>query len=90
MSFEVIVLGIGNAFSTEHHPASLLLRKDGFYLAIDCPDRYGTVLKDISRKVGSELRLSDINDFIITHVHGDHMAGLELTGFIKVFKEGFR
>lgn len=79
--FEVIVLGVGDTFSERHHGASLLLVCDGFRLAIDCPDSYRSVLHD----AGRGLALSDIDHVLITHVHGDHMNGLEGVAFYKHF-----
>ena len=85
MSFEVIVLGVGDSFSEYHHPASLLLVCDDEYLAIDCPDRYRAVLYSASQRSGRTLHLEDIADYIITHVHGDHTNGLEGVAFYKHF-----
>ena len=87
MKFEVIVLGVGDAFSERYYPASMLLCYEGQYLAIDCPDRYRAVLRHTAERSGRPLDLSKINDFVITHVHGDHMAGIEMIGFYKVYRE---
>lgn len=83
--FEVIVLGVGDTFSERHHSTSLLLCCDGFRLAIDCPDQYRGVLRDAAQRSGRELSLSDIDHVLITHVHGDHMNGLEGVAFYKHF-----
>jgi ribonuclease BN (tRNA processing enzyme) len=83
--FEVIVLGVGDTFSERHHSTALLLSCDGFRLAIDCPDQYRGVLKDASERTGKALSLSDIDHVLITHVHGDHMNGLEGVAFYKHF-----
>lgn len=83
--FEVIVLGVGDTFSEKHHPTSLLLVCDGFHLAIDCPDMYRSVLRDARERSGRALALADIDHVLITHVHGDHMNGLEGFAFYKHF-----
>ncbi len=83
--FEVIVLGVGDTFSERHHGTSLLLCCDDFRLAIDCPDPYRSVLRDASERSGRALSLSDIDHVLITHVHGDHMNGLEGVAFYKHF-----
>lgn len=88
--FEVIALGVGDTFSELHHTAALLLECDGFRLAVDCPDRYRGVLKDISHRAARSLPLETIHDFFITHVHGDHMNGLEGVAFYKRFAENKR
>jgi len=85
--FEIVVLGVGDSFSERHHTSALLLICDGFSLAIDCPDAYRRVLQDASRKSGIELSLDSIEHFLITHIHGDHMNGLEGVAFFKHFVE---
>src|SRR5262249_48993055 len=88
--FEVIVLGVGDTFSELHHTTSVLLVCDGFHLAIDCPDTYRAVLRDAAGRSGRPLSLSDIDHVLITHVHGDHMNGLEGVAFYKHFVDGRR
>lgn len=83
--FEVLALGVGDTFSERYHPTALLLDCDGFRLAIDCPDQYRGVLKDAAERSGRPLSLSDIDHVLITHVHGDHMNGLEGVAFYKHF-----
>ncbi len=88
--FEVIALGVGDTFSETRNTASLLLDYEGFRLAIDCPDRYRGVLKGISQRTARPFSLESIDDIFITHVHGDHMNGLEGAAFYKRFAEGKR
>jgi ribonuclease BN (tRNA processing enzyme) len=83
--FEIIVLGVGDTFSERHHSTALLLCCDGFKLALDCPDMYRGVLRDAAERSGRPLSLSDIDHVLITHVHGDHMNGLEGVAFYKHF-----
>lgn len=87
-SFEVVVLGVGDTFSEKHYGTSLLLVCDGFQLAVDCPDMYRSVLQAAASRSGRSLALSDIDHVLITHVHGDHMNGLEGVAFYKHFVEG--
>ncbi len=85
--FEVIALGVGDTFSRVHHTTSLLLHHDGFHLGIDCPDTYRNVLREAGEKCGRPLDLFMVDDILLTHVHGDHMNGLEGVGFFKHFAE---
>lgn len=85
--FEVHVLGVGDTFSEYNAPSSLLLLQGGFHLAIDCPDIYARVLREASK---GAIEVRQIHDVLLTHVHGDHMNGLEGLGFSKHFKEGKR
>lgn len=79
---KVTALGVGDTFSDHLTTASLLIEADGFALGIDCPDSYRRVLKSAG---ASEVQA--IDDMLITHVHGDHMNGLEGLGFWKHFVE---
>jgi ribonuclease BN (tRNA processing enzyme) len=88
--FEVVVLGVGDTFSEKNHTSALLLVYDGFHLAIDCPDTYRSVLRAAAERSGRTLRLNDVDHMLITHVHGDHMNGLEGVAFFKFFAEGKR
>lgn len=85
--FEVVVLGVGDTFSEKHHSTALLLACDGFRLAIDCPDMYRSVLRDAAERSSRPLAIGDIDHVLITHVHGDHMNGLEGFAFYKHFVE---
>jgi len=88
--FEVVALGVGDTFSEVHHTAALLLEHDGFRLAIDCPDRYRGALRCARERTKRDLTLERIDDVFITHVHGDHVNGLEGVAFYKRFAEGKR
>lgn len=85
--FEVTALGVGDTFSERYATASLVLECDGARLAIDCPDRYRGVLKHAGEARGRPLSLEMIDDVFITHVHGDHMNGLEGVAFYRRFAE---
>jgi len=88
--FTVVVLGVGDTFSELHHSSALLLECAGVRLAIDCPDQYRGVLRDAALRSGRSLSLSEIDHVLITHVHGDHMNGLEGVAFYKHFVDGKR
>ena len=88
---KLYVLGVGDTFTERHSTHALLIEADGFRLAIDCPDSYRRVLKQARDKAGtahaSALDLFGIDDFLITHVHGDHMNGLEGVAYFKYFAQ---
>ncbi len=88
--FTAVVLGVGDTFSQVHHPCALLLACDGAFLGIDCPDMYRAVLRSAAERSGRALALEEIDHLLITHVHGDHMNGLEGVAFYKRFAEGRR
>lgn len=84
---QIRIIGVGDTFSDHHHPTSFVLGAEGFHLGIDCPDMYRRVLRDAAVTSGSPLDLDAIDDILITHVHGDHMNGLEGAAFFKYFAE---
>ena len=88
--FEVVVLGVGDTFTEVHQSSALLLRCDGFCLGIDCPDRYAAVLRAAGERAGQALSLADVDHVLITHVHGDHLNGLEGFAFFKALAQGRR
>lgn len=78
---EIEVLGIGNAFTALHYQTSFIIRADQTYL-IDGPQALFRLLhsRGISR--------SEIDNVIVTHVHGDHVSGLETLLLWKKYFEG--
>ena len=54
------------------------------------PTSTARVLAAAGRRSGRELTLSAIDHVLITHVHGDHMNGLEGVAFYKHFVDGRR
>jgi len=85
---KLYVLGVGDTFTEKHNTHSLLVEADGFRLAIDCPDSYRRVLRQARDKNGATaLDLFGIDDFLVTHVHGDHVNGLEGVGYFKHFAQ---
>src|SRR5690554_3945786 len=71
--------GVGDAFSVMHFGTNFLVRKGDFVLAVDCPDSYRGALaaNDFAHGKGA-LGVEHIDAMIITHLHGDHVNGLEM------------
>ncbi len=94
---KLFVLGVGDTFTEKHVTHALLLEHEGFRLAIDCPDSYRRVLRQArdsavlrarsSPEDATTLDLAAIDDVLITHVHGDHMNGLEGVAYFKHFAQ---
>ncbi len=77
---EILFGGVGDAFSTDNYGTHFFVRsKNDFILAVDCPDSYRRALKEnaFEYKAGT-LDVGDIDAMFITHLHGDHINGLEM------------
>jgi len=81
----VLILGVGDAFTTRHFGTSALVEHDGQYVLIDCPDPIHRVLHEATRRAGWRIDAASIEDIILTHLHGDHSNGLESFGFFRRF-----
>jgi ribonuclease BN (tRNA processing enzyme) len=81
---EVTTIGVGDTFTARHFTTALLVRAEGFTLGIDCPDTYRKVL------AASGVTTPEVGHVILTHVHGDHMNGLEGYAYLKRFGEKTR
>jgi len=97
----VWILGTGDAFSEQRYNASFIVQSkhdnrfhdpsDGFFnLAVECPHPYRKILLDceMKRGIANGPKLEDIDHFLISHLHGDHMNGLEDVIFYKRFVQG--
>lgn len=73
-------LGSGSAFTTENYQSNMALHADnGNILLIDAGGDIRFSLKE------SGIKLSQITDIFISHLHGDHTGGLEFIGFATYF-----
>lgn len=67
---DIQVLGRGNAFTTQFFNTSFLVQSGRAFL-VDTPQALFRVLDRY------RIPVTEINDVILTHLHGDHCAGLE-------------
>jgi ribonuclease BN (tRNA processing enzyme) len=77
----VLILGVGDAFTRRHFGSSALIEAPEGYVLIDCPDPIHRVLAEATARAGWKVEATDINDVILTHLHGDHCNGLESFAF---------
>jgi ribonuclease BN (tRNA processing enzyme) len=74
---KITVIGCGNAFSSDNFNQSFLVEEDGRKMLIDCGYQVPVALQ-VNR-----VDYREINDIYISHLHADHVGGLEYFAFQK-------
>jgi len=84
------VVGVGDAFTARYHNACLLVESGGTRLLVDAPPALARALRDLSlhRPAEPAVGLDDVDHVLITHLHGDHVGGLEQLLFWRRFVTG--
>lgn len=88
--FYLLVLGAGNAFTRTRYNSSFLLVGGGRTVLVDCPSPLRRILFEAGRRSYLDVDIFDIDDVVITHLHGDHCNGLEELGFFKRYAQQIR
>ncbi|MCH2136543.1 MAG: MBL fold metallo-hydrolase [Phycisphaerales bacterium] len=78
---EVLITGIGDAFTARYFGSSGLIRSDRGLVAIDCPGAVMAMYRQAAEVSGWAVDATDVADILLTHLHGDHSDGLETLGF---------
>ncbi len=81
MALRIVITGSGDAFSSQHYGSSAVVLGPLGHVLIDCPDPIHRALREAREKSGLPLDVPSVLDVIITHLHGDHVNGLEAFGF---------
>lgn len=67
---EIFFVGTGSAFATQNYNNSILIRKNGSHILVDCGENGPLALNSHGIDPGS------IRNIFITHLHSDHVAGV--------------
>lgn len=82
-----VPIGVGDAFTELSYGSSLVVLGGGKRLLIDFPDPPRRALREAARASGLDLRVETIDAAYLTHLHGDHVNGLESIAFYRYFAE---
>ena len=76
---KLVFLGTGSAFTVENYQSNILVDSSEGRLLIDCGG-------DIRRSLGDQgLTANDISAVYVSHLHADHIGGLEWLGLTTYF-----
>ncbi|MEI6043788.1 MAG: MBL fold metallo-hydrolase [Chloroflexota bacterium] len=81
---QIEVIGVGDAFSEQYNSSSFVIKAGEFRLMVDCCERLRKALREARERGGNEI-LGQIDSILLTHLHGDHVGGLEAYAFYKFF-----
>ncbi|MGO4542294.1 MBL fold metallo-hydrolase [Paenibacillus sp. 2TAB19] len=76
------MVGTGSAFAKKYDNNNALIESGSFRLLLDC----GITLPKALHQ--TDLTFNDLDAVLISHIHGDHVGGLEELAFQMMFKYG--
>lgn len=77
---EVFFLGVGSAFAKTLFQTNLIIVKGKEHVVVDFGMTAPRALDELAR-----LDITDLNTFLVTHSHADHIGGLECAGLMNRF-----
>jgi ribonuclease BN (tRNA processing enzyme) len=82
----VVPLGVGDAFSAVHYSSCLaVVDGSGEILLVDCPHPIQKMLREAADTAGLPLPPDRIHGVALTHLHADHVSGLEGLAYYSFF-----
>ncbi|MBH5316824.1 MBL fold metallo-hydrolase [Paenibacillus sp. GSMTC-2017] len=77
---KITMVGTGSAFAKRFDNNNALIEVDGYRLLVDCGITLPKALHEM------DISFHDLNAVLISHIHGDHVGGLEELAFQMMFK----
>jgi ribonuclease BN (tRNA processing enzyme) len=81
MTITFVPLGVGDAFSARWYSSCLALEHAGRWILVDCPHP----IRKMLREAAIGIDLDRIEGVALTHLHADHVSGLEGYGYFSHF-----
>ncbi len=85
MSFRLVPLGVGDAFTALHYSTCVALEAEDSLVLVDCPHPIQKMLREARLASGANLDPARIEAVILTHLHADHCSGIEGLGYWMFF-----
>ena len=79
MKIKFLGSGSGLCSSKENYHSNLFIEKNGTNIAIDCGTHFPMAIEEFG------IDVKDINAYYISHLHADHIGGLEWVAFKRYF-----
>ncbi|ETR73246.1 MAG: beta-lactamase domain containing protein [Candidatus Magnetoglobus multicellularis str. Araruama] len=76
---EILFLGTGSAFCFQNYQSNLLIKKNNQFLLVDAGGDLRFSLKDAG------ICINDIHSLYISHLHNDHIGGMEFIALFTYF-----
>ena len=86
MTLQVVALGVGGAFSRRYYSTSVAVSSPTQTILLDCPHPIRKMLAEAN--LSRPLDIADIHAVLISHLHADHVSGLEGLLFFSKFHAG--
>ena len=77
MAFQLVPLGVGDAFTALHYSTCVALRAEGKTVLVDCPHPIQKMMREASLRSNVTIAPADVDAVVLTHLHADHCSGLE-------------
>lgn len=77
---KITMVGTGSAFAKRFDNNNALIEVDEFRLLVDCGITLPRALHEM------DIQFVDLDAVLISHIHGDHVGGLEELAFQMMFK----
>ncbi|KOP64088.1 beta-lactamase [Bacillus sp. FJAT-18019] len=80
MTLKLQMLGTGSAFAKNYYNNNALIQDENFTLLIDCGVTAPMALHQLDKT------FNDVDALLITHIHADHVGGMEELAFMMKMK----